>query len=32
VDSVKGKVLFSGSVIAILFIAIIVLMVYRPGS
>ncbi len=31
-DSVKGRVLGSGIVVAVLFVAIIVLMVYRPGS
>jgi uncharacterized membrane protein len=32
VDSVKGRVLASGIAVAVLFVAIIVLMVYRPGS
>lgn len=31
-DSIKGRVLSSGIAVAILFVAIIVLMVYRPGS
>jgi hypothetical protein len=29
---VKGRVLASGIAVAVLFVAIIVLMVYRPGS
>jgi uncharacterized membrane protein len=31
-DSIKGRVVASGIAVAILFVAIIVLMVYRPGS